>query len=420
MMLGDAELQRTTGALIAKGLLRIGSEADTEALGVKAHNHVLVLSEQRRTTIWPVTQMTRDEYGFCDTTLGAAGLAFWSLNLNDVAEIARPEIGSRLLMGGGSTKWPIGSLMRGSYPKFPVEVPENRRRLITQRSGRIQDYEASGEYGPEGLHITISGQVAVGEDEHCKPFSLDATIGWPTLTLKDIPFSVAYWKFGHPQGSPSTIDSPNRPRDSQKLSDLLISQGLSWPYLKGQISFTPDTPWPRPGLSAHDFVTIHFVNDGISFSDARNLLVLDTGFAWSFAETIRYFTLAMFDREKIEKTFSQQDAISMELAGDGLGKVRYRTGYAVDIADRLGWIDQTIKTMSLRMALGTEGLGISAIGQLNDFDPVEFAEHKQKRNSQLKPIRTYSLQASIPWALLVARGFGFAHKAANFLQAVGL
>jgi hypothetical protein len=73
-----------------------------------------------------------------------------------------------------------------------------------------------------------------------------------------------------------------------------------------------------------------------------------------------------------------------------------------------------MKTMSLLMALGKDGLEISADGELDDFDPLEFASHREKRNSQLKPLHGYSVRATMPWALLVARGFSFARRAQNF------
>jgi len=122
----------------------------------------------------------------------------------------------------------------------------------------------------------------------------------------------------------------------------------------------------------------------------------------------------MFDRGKLEKALRQRDAFSIKLAGDVLGSARYQTGYAEEPGDPLGWINQAIKSMSLRVTLGKDGLGISADGELADFDPVEFAKHREKRNSQLKPFHAYAVQATMPWALLVARGFSFAHRARDF------
>jgi hypothetical protein len=402
MKLGDVELQQATGFLIAKGFLKVESETEMVPLGVGAHNHLLLSSRSNITTVWPATRITRDEHGFCHATLGEAGLAFWSLSLDDMGQLSPPEGGRRSLTRGGSQ---AGSLTRR------VRLGD---QWIEKRGGPIHQYELGTDYGPEGLHIAISGQVGVAEDGRGKAFLIEATVPWPALIVKGFRFAGAYWKFGHRQGWPSKLESPNRARDSRKLNDVLIVEGLTWPYLKGQILFTPEPSWPPPiRQSTRDFVSIHFENDQIGFWDARRLEVLDTGFARSDALS-RHLIVAMFDRGKLEGALRQRNAISIQLAGNALGSVRYQTGYAEEFGDPLGWINQTIKTMSLRMALGKDGLWISADGELDDFDPVEFAEHREKRNSQLKPLRAYCVQATMPWALLVAREFSFAYRAREF------
>jgi hypothetical protein len=70
--------------------------------------------------------------------------------------------------------------------------------------------------------------------------------------------------------------------------------------------------------------------------------------------------------------------------------------------------------MLLRVALEKDGLGISADGELGEFDPVEFAQHREECNSQLKPLHAYSLKATVPWALLVARGIRLPKRVWNF------
>ena len=257
MKLDEVELQQTTGSMIAKGSLRIESEVNG-ALGSVAYDHLLFSSEAGRTTIWPVTGVTRDEYGFCEATFCEVGLAFRSLSLNDIGWLSSPGAGFCSLARGGS------------------QAGELRRRVrsgdgwIEEPGTPIDRYELRTEYGREGLHVVISGQIAAAA------FSVDTTIAWPTLAVKGIGWSSAYWKFGHPQGSWSKLDTTDRPRDSRKLTDLLLSQGLSWPYLKGRISFTPEPS----GRSDHDFVYIQF-HDHISFGDAPHLKVLDTGFVSS-------------------------------------------------------------------------------------------------------------------------------------------
>jgi hypothetical protein len=396
MNLEDIELQQTTGFVIAKGSVKIGSEMDAAAIDGDAHSRVLISSRQNETAVWPVTQFKRNEYGFCEATLGEIGVAFRSLNLDDMGELSSPREGRRSLTRGGSK---AGTLkQRVKRHNVWIEEPGNS----------IQHYELATEYGTEGLHIEISGQIAAAAGDSGKPFFIDTTVPWATLAVKDIRNSVAYWKYG-PQGRPSKLDSVSRSRDPRKLGDLLFAEGLNWPYLKGRILFTPEVS----GGSVHEYVSVLFGNDGIRFSEARRLEILDTGFARSTGSQLN-MTLAMFDREWLETKFRQRDTISIQLAGDAIGSVRYSTGYAEEPGDPLGWIHQTIKTMSLNMTLGKGGLEIMADGELNNFDPLEFAAHRERRNSRLMPRHAYSLRAAMPWALLVTRGFSFARRAINF------
>ncbi len=402
MKLDDAELQQTTGSLIGKGSLKIGTEADTAALGIAAHGHVLLSSQEDVVTLWPVTDFTRDKNGFCEAVLDEVGLAFWSLSLDDIGKLAVPGAGRNARMKGGSQ---TGDLLR--------RVQFGDKWINKQQASPIQNYELGAEYGPDGLYVSISGQVALDQLKDVKPLSLHLTIPWATLTLKGIEASGAYWKFGHSQGGASQLESTDRPRNSRALNDLLISEGLTWPYLKGKISFTPEPLWlPSSQYSAHDFVSIHFQNNQIGFWDARNLKVLDTGFARSDALN-RHINVTMFDRRRLEAALFQRDSFSIQLAGNLVGSVRYLTGYA-DPRDSLGRLEQPIKTMSLQVALGKDGLVISAHGELDDFDPVEFAKHKVELNSEPKPIRAYAVQAVMPWALLITRGFSFASRAQDF------
>jgi hypothetical protein len=52
----------------------------------------------------------------------------------------------------------------------------------------------------------------------------------------------------------------------------------------------------------------------------------------------RFLTIAMFGREMLEQQFQRKDAMSLRLAGDALGSVRYRTGYGDEAGDPLSWI----------------------------------------------------------------------------------
>ncbi|TAL83405.1 MAG: hypothetical protein EPN75_01155 [Beijerinckiaceae bacterium] len=397
MKLGEAEIHSSTGFAIGNGSLTIGSEADMRALGIVPHNHVLLSPLSNGTTIWPVTSIVRNAHGFCEATLAEIGLALRPSSLEDIAAMA-PHTGRVSLTRGGSG---AGGLRR---------CIKSGNKWVEQRYTQIDYYELGSEYGPEGLHIVGSGQVHVADDQTVRPFSVDATISWATLAVKGSRYSGAYWKFGHPQGLSSTSDSSDRRRDPKKLTDLLIPAGLSWPYLKGCISFIPELAWVRN--PSHDFVSILFDCDQIMFSDAPGLEVLDTGFARNRARQ-RHVNLIMFDRKWLEKMLRQRDEFSIELSGSAIGSVRYQLANK-DFRDPLSRITQPIKTMALCMALESEGLRISAEGELDDFDQAEMAKHREKGDWELKPVRAYSMQATLPWALLIAREFSFADRAKNF------
>jgi len=164
---------------------------------------------------------------------------------------------------------------------------------------------------------------------------------------------------------------------------------------------------------AHKFVSTHLDHESITFTDAPGLEVLDSGFA-SARGVDRSLTIALLDRGSLARALRKRDAFSMQFAGDALGHVAYKTGYAHSSGDVLGRILQQIKSMSLHVALSKNGLEISVSGELDVFDPVQFAEHREKRGSQLQPLHAYSLQTIIPWALLTVMGVSFADRAMNF------
>ena len=130
----------------------------------------------------------------------------------------------------------------------------------------------------------------------------------------------------------------------------------------------------------------------------------------------RYLSIAAFGADKLEREFRRdgQQTFSIALRGDGLGRVRYSTGYADEPGDPLGWIHQRIRTLSFEATLGEAGLELAAEGELYDFDAAEIALHRERRNSRLKPVDGFAVSTTMPWALLVARSFSFAYRMKDF------
>jgi hypothetical protein len=328
--LSNVELQATTGFPIALGRLAIGDADDMITLGIAAHDRVLLSTVDAPTTlsVWPVTEIARDEYGFCRTTVADSGLAFQTLTLADIDRLSPPSNGRRRFTRSGAG---AGYL--------------RRRGLRQVQRLPIETYELSADHDSGGLRIAVSGQLTGSDGRSGMGFSIDATVPWETLHLKECPFAGAYSKFGI-RGQRSAADSADRPRDPRKLGDVLIAEGLGWPYLKGQLRFTPETTWPPPAHSGHPFVSVHFaardqfrfaLADKIQFADAPHLEILGDGFVRSRGMD-RFLTIAMFGREMLEQQFQRKDAMSLRLAGDALGSVRYRTGYGDEAGDPLSWI----------------------------------------------------------------------------------
>jgi len=273
-------------------------------------------------------------------------------------------------------------------------------------------YELKTEYCAEGLSLTGTGNFEDSGGASAGNFSIDATMSWETLELKGLDHRTRYFPKSR---SLSTSDSADRPRDPRKLSDLLIASSLTWPYVKGYLSFTPEAPRHlRRASSASKFFSMIFSELEMDLGEQQSLMVFDDGFAASRWSSDIYLTIASLGRAKLEKELRQRDTFAVQMTGEGIGSLRYGTGYGYEPSDRFNWIVQQFGTLSLRLALGKDGLEISADGELCDFDPIDFAAHRKERNSQLKPLRTYALKTTVPWALLVARGFSFAYRIRDF------
>jgi hypothetical protein len=185
-----------TGAPVLKGRLSIGSEADTAALGILGHDRLLLASCLGSLFIWPVANLTRDDHGFCNTTLGEFGLALDGLQAQDIGNLSSPGA-SRSFMRGGLG---AGCLVRRHGPADGSCSPNWRVHTP------IQAYELKAEYRSEGLHFAISGQFAEpddAKDAQAGPmpngvaFSINATIPWETLVLKDFSGPFGHWKIGY-------------------------------------------------------------------------------------------------------------------------------------------------------------------------------------------------------------------------------
>jgi hypothetical protein len=404
----DVVLQQNTGSPVVPGSLSITPAHGSDVV-IPPHDRVLLelpvwWNSDRGVAIWPVTGAGRDEHGFYDVTVVDYGIRLLSIGLEHLGSVARPDEARRSFSRGGIG---TGHLMRRKFFSPTDRVP------TAIDATPISNYELGGLLDTNGLNIDIAGCFASAGDANQPVKDLPDLAGariaakvaipWHTLVLKNFPWAGSYWKYGH-KGALSTLNSAERPRDPRKVSDLLIEQGLSRPIVRGRISFSPETAWnPKPAKFLH----CGFSNrdsEGMYFSDAPDVVTLDNGFAGA-SGSYRFLTITALNRWRLEKELRWRDTLPMRLAGDAVGDVRYETGYGSEPSDPLQWISQRIETMLLRVSLGEHGLTISAEGDLHPFDAEEFARHKEQWNSVLQPVRHFSLEAMLPWALLIAREF---------------
>jgi hypothetical protein len=109
-----------------------------------------------------------------------------------------------------------------------------------------------------------------------------------------------------------------------------------------------------------------------------------------------------------------QDHFELEITGLGIGSANYMTGYGDDFRDGFSMIHQPIRRLRFEARLTAAGLEIHAEADLSDFIPDVIEEHRRKMNSTLEPRDGFTLQMTVPWALLKLEGFRFASRAEHF------
>jgi len=206
------------------------------------------------------------------------------------------------------------------------------------------------------------------------------------------------------------------------LGDLLFHWVLLEPIIKGRILLFPESALPprRSRYDAH-FLYISFAVaslvglDPLTFHDAPSVETLGNGFATT-SPSIRYVDMASLKWTMIESGLARSDSFSMTFDGGDLGEVGYSIGEIEWVCPSYT-VSQQIKTMSICAALTKAGLEITGKGELGELDAAKNRRHSGNPNFpklQSNPIRTFALEATVPWALLAAKGIKIAHRARCF------
>jgi hypothetical protein len=184
-------------------------------LGIPRHDRLLLSFESAPAVlgIIPTTDVTHDEYGFCNTTLADHGLGFYGLGADEIAHLSLPGSSSRPSTRDGTR---AGFLMKSAGAIWIVQKP-------------IDNYEFKSEYRRDGLFFTISGRFPSADNTAGaqqgpsligRAFLVEAMIPAATLVLKGYPGADEYRKFEWGKGA--DIYTPGRQRDPRRFHDLLI------------------------------------------------------------------------------------------------------------------------------------------------------------------------------------------------------
>ena len=72
-----------------------------------------------------------------------------------------------------------------------------------------------------------------------------------------------------------------------------------------------------------------------------------------------------------------------------------------------------MKSLTFHAELTPLGLEIHAKGELRGFEPDVLEKHEQEGKHEWVAGKEFTFKATIPWPLLIIRGFSFAHKKAG-------
>lgn len=388
MTFPPVKLDEIAGNPIVRGRLTIDGPADPRLAVPEEHQFLSIGLQTDPPLAWagisvrPVVAMRETANGFQVPSFAGAGIVLGGLTaalLDKMPEMNRkPQTISR----------------GGEWSGLVFAAPEG------PEIGRLARYEVRTLYGPEGVQLLATGEIAGNGAE----FSVDALLDWDTLTILGMECAAPRWKWARQANN--WVPWPDRARDPRKLSDLMLRSGLSWPIVRASLIFEPDFPGHRDTrhLGPIDHLIVHAEGAHLSFSDTYDVVAFDNGYVGSSASNyyVNFRGMGLFH---LEKALEAADSMVKHLAGAELGWLNFPTGYGSEFGDPLGNIRQTFKELWFRAAFGDAGLEIEARVTLDDFDPALVAEHRREGNRPPEPCRGFTLHTVLPWALLRVRDF---------------
>jgi hypothetical protein len=400
MHLNEALIDDVTGGAIVNGRLEMTLlEDDYRRFALPPHTMIL-LDFCTGVTCKAVTAVERLDTGFCK--ISTAGprvrLRMTSQVFNSVVlSAAAGDISQSSSRGEGwidaGSNYPGVHLVTAGFDLNETKTSDG---LVFRISGRLK------QPSPNGIGFS---SPEVGR------FYVEGTIPWHTLALKGLD-ALGCHKFT-PQGQLLRSRVDGEERNPLHLGDVMIAEGLTWPYVKGSVKLDRATG-KRVSQSGAEIMNVHIHDDRIGFSEGSWFQLLTNGFYQSGAIN-RWFNFKWIGRLLLETALLSQDCWETYCEGDLLGDLSYETGYGDEPGDPLGQISQNISAMKVRAVLGNAGLTLHFDGTLDGFDPREFEVHRRRHNSKLVPWDQFELEAVLPWALLQVRDFALAKRRQAFV-----
>jgi hypothetical protein len=374
MHISEAELDEKTGCCLGSGRLTI----EGAAFQRPAHDRLLLDCRDSGKgwagiTFWPVGERVRADSGFYRVRKEGPILYLPDLLLS---ELVSHEASLELLRGGTRCGW----------------VETDRRQQVA----KLDRYRLVRDYVEAGMRLTLAGTLEDGASVR-----VEVTLGWATLTVAG--YHGPAHKFGHSEGREAAGDVAHR--DPCKLGDLLISAGLSWPFVPGTADFDPQ---PAHGLfpsGPESHVCAQLGRRSMQFSSAPRLVPLESGFARS--NGARYWIgIEGVGVEWLDRAApNQHRPITYSAQGSGLGSLSFDTGCRMEPGDPFGTVRQSIRAFELSALLHATDLEIELRGELDEIEEDRLEAFRRERRAEIRSLRRFDLRARIPWALMLVRGF---------------
>jgi hypothetical protein len=395
MHIKDAIFDVLTGSPILKGTFKVISNPDGIIPTISVHNYILF------------------ELGtyILENGLRITAINHFSPNLGSAYNVESLNIALIIHdFGSDQIKYLQDFDQSGKFLKIcKTEIASIQWReaeSIWSSTVEFTSMECSAPYTAEGMQLTL-----IVHNESMCSVQIETTLTWETLVLLGI--SAPAWKFG-PEITQAQMQDLERKRSEWNPADLLMSSGLTWPMIEGNLSLEP-LSGGRIDEGLSDLKWLNLIDDQNEFriTEARRPFLQNNGFVHTMASNF-WFSTKLLNKEKIGRNVFSKGRYSISAVGDDLGRLTFDTGQGMEFSDPLGRITQQISEIKISVDEKAGGLLINLEGALAYFDPQTAERHQKERGNTPHAYATFSLKAILPWSLLFVRQYLCSRKGARF------